>query len=358
VEDTLDGYSGHVRQTLLSADVVVCDITRPSALAIFQAGVREAFETPLVLVSQVPLQSDSISNLWARDTVIEITTPTGPQRLLTVIATRLNSGRMLTFSELRRVIAGQRLETTGVYPYMDRFGEWRASSLREDLQNLWKGSWAFAYEEPNWQTAQIFEKFLTRVAKPGDSWLAVTRGQFWSSVNLGRTQFLAANVAAAREGVRICRVFVVEREWIERDGSCPLLAELKRIHDDAAREANAAAEAARSGGSLTVRYLYPQKSQPGLARWEEFPHCGIVCRLEPGNGIRPLAGTAGAAAVPTYKEELVVQADGRAVKEERIIRVDCKFGSAPIATCPAVGQYFNGFKKAWDLAPPGVTEAT
>lgn len=151
-----------------------------------------------------------------------------------------------------------------------RIAAWRIARTNSHISQIRERRWEIEALAPQAYVANIFEEILSHL-RPGDEYLTVTNLRFWSNSAVGKSNFLDSNIVAARSGVRIRRVFIVnDQEWNERLTNIRIRSIFEGHH-------SADLQTKVSGASmLETRVLIDRNAVGDITR---FSHFGLARRV-------------------------------------------------------------------------------
>lgn len=156
-------------------------------------------------------------------------------------------------------------------PMQRRIAAWRIARTNDHIAQIRTRRWEIEALAPQAYVASIFEGIISHL-RAGDEYITVTNLRFWSNSAVGKSNFLEGNIVAARLGVRIRRVFVVnDQEWAERLTS-PRIRSIFEGHHSADLQTQADGERL-----LETRILIDRNATGDLTRYSHF---GLARRLE------------------------------------------------------------------------------
>jgi len=252
-----------IEKHLQTAPVLLADLSGNNPNVLFELGYRKAQGKPFVCISNKP----EAAAFWAK--IFQIIDYT-PADAVKKIADALRSAvadfgvRANCEDELAELAEMVRRKEKFINPFQDRVAAWRIRRAWDQVETIQKRTWEFEAKSPTAYVAYIFEGIM-QLLEPGEEYSTVTNLNFWSSKAVGDSAFLKANIQAAKRGVTVKRVFLVDKKGKEHQTNSRYLEAVMREHKRACDEANKS-----SPGRMVVRYLLSDNLNRDLARYGHF----------------------------------------------------------------------------------------
>jgi len=201
-----------VEACLRNAPLVLADISGNNPNVLFELGFRKAQGLPFVCISNTIADATFYTQIYQ---IIDYTEKNAALRIAEAIKsaiTNFTSG--LSIKQELDIISERTREYIFDNPFQDRIAAWRIRRAAEQIESIRKGEWELDAKIPAKYVAFMFEGILQQL-KEGEEYWTVTNLNFWSSRAIGDSAFLTANIDAARRGVAIKRVFLIDRKDIK-----------------------------------------------------------------------------------------------------------------------------------------------
>lgn len=231
--DNVDGpVKDETMNRLKRADLVVADVSNNNANVSFELGFRIAQGKPFVLISNGSaepaywLSRYQITNYNKSDEI---------SRLKGKIRTAYKGiqNRVLSEEQLTKLTDRIRRKEKIPNPFQDRMSAWRVERAEDQVESIQQGAWLLDANPPPAYIALMFEGIMQLLKRREEYW-TMTNFKFWSDKGMGATALLEANAQAARKGVNIKRIFLInKKEWrgTKRSQGLNILREHRRTYD-------------------------------------------------------------------------------------------------------------------------------
>ncbi|MGI9014526.1 MAG: hypothetical protein ACR2GY_09785 [Phycisphaerales bacterium] len=212
-------------ETYLNAPMSLFDLSSNNPNVFFELGYRYARRLPLVCVSdgtgKLPFlaQWNAINHKLV-NAIADIT------KRLTDESTCGSSAQAILNDVSDELATLLKTPRPGV---LDRFIALRLASIRTELHSARLGRWNRTIYRPNPYVARLFTQFVDDL-KESDCYDTITNLEFWSETEVGGSEFLTANGNAAKRGVVIRRLILVDEPRLATDATYVATA-IKCIND-------------------------------------------------------------------------------------------------------------------------------
>lgn len=251
-----------VESHLRTAPLVLVDITGNNPNVLYELGFRKAQGKPFVCISSNP--SDAV--FYAKDfQIIDYTRENAVSKIASAIRAAFTEFPIrLSAQDEIELLASAIHRESFENPFQDRIAAWRIKRAIEQVEYIQKRQWEFEAKSATAYVAYIFQGIMDLLRK-GEEYLTLTNLHFWSSSAVGESAFLRANIEAAKRGVVIKRIFLIDKSDIYRRRSDRELEALIQSHRRAQREVNLI-----NPGNLDLKCILTENLEADLERYGHF----------------------------------------------------------------------------------------
>lgn len=226
-----DDLKESIAKHLEDAAIVVADVSGNNANVFFELGFRHALGKPVVCISHRPEDAAFWSSKFQ---VIDYTLPEAHKLIVAGILSgfhRIKTQTDLALESLKTTIVKERMDD----PFQDRVSAWRLLVTESQIKSIQAGEWMCEIK-PNSSYMHHLLEGAAALLQKGEIYRSLTNSKCWLPEMYS---LLTANLAAAKKGVLIERVFVLTEEELldAKTNSKGLLRRALDAQIDAAREA-------------------------------------------------------------------------------------------------------------------------
>jgi TIR domain len=149
-------------------------------------------------------------------------------------------------------------------PFQDKIATWRIRQAWEQVETIQKGVWELEAKTP---TAYVVDTLtaIMDMLEEGDEYLSITNSYFWLTRAIGESSFLRANVEAARRGVIIKIVFLIDAAVLNHRANNSKVKAVIKQHKQAMQNVNVS-----SRGNMIIKVLPSGHFTKDLERFGQF----------------------------------------------------------------------------------------
>ena len=266
-----------IAERLRDAELVVADCSGNNPNVLFELGFRWAYGKPFVCISNRP----ALTAFWPKNfQIYDYTDRDKIGELVNAVKSSLAEFSTRSRCEREFAVLQEEVRPAGRFsnPFQDRVAAWRIERARHHISAIQQGEWESSARTPVAHVAHMFEGIIG-LLEDGEEYRTVTNMSFWEDAAVGGpvSPLLEDNVRAAQRGVRVKRVFLIDKSrWAQATTRREIEAVLRRH-----QEAREKVEKSRPG-YMEVKCLIDDFRQSV----EVYGHFGLACQPDERAGVK------------------------------------------------------------------------